>query len=471
MQVHTVENANIYQKPERRRDIDHAQVTIGDLHANAMKFLYFLIGEGIFDISDEDYLTLAAIYRKDIDSVSDALLKADIRTFNEIVDNRLRLNQLKLVRLVGDEVGDRGQNDYFILKILQKLHNDKVPVEIMMSNHGVELAHAIEKYDERGGFERTVLHNHLALSLDNLEKLRKRSIVSEEDILGMVEQAYKPCLKALSYSLNGTQNEITLFSHAAIDVQVIQYMAKELKLNYADATARELAQTIDNINASIQAHIQQGTLHTLYSQAELEKGYRGEMELTPDNPLEFTMWNRNYENAVKKDIHRVAQYNGYRINYVHGHDSSDPLIDQDHICNLDGMLGKDLYIYFQGQYKILASNDVTFNCANEVSKQFNQIPDIATGKSNDSNDGKEVDGGLDLPSMFIIGGFVAAVGIAAVTIAISVLSMGTVPAIAAGTVCSSIALVTALTTYGFFNQPISSPPSQIELKDEVVNYI
>ena len=114
MTLSIINPAYIYDKPHVINQHNYRQATIGDLHANAMKFIYFLVAEGIFDISDAHYRALSNIYQKDITTTSDDVLRADIVTFNDIIDNGLRLKNPTFIRLIGDEVGDRGQNDYFI---------------------------------------------------------------------------------------------------------------------------------------------------------------------------------------------------------------------------------------------------------------------------------------------------------------------------------------------------------------------
>lgn len=451
MTLSIINSAYLYEKPYVINLQAYRQAVIGDLHANAMKFFYFLVAEGIFDISNDDYETLAEIYQKKPSELSEA----DIKNFNRIIDEGLTLKNPTLIRLIGDEVGDRGQNDYFILKILEKLRKNNLDVEIMMSNHGVELVHALEKLEDRDGvLKRTTLGNCHARSLDNMEMLRKRGLISQEEIIELVDEAYKPCLKALSYSLHPSKDEITLYSHAAIDIKLINYLATKLKVDYNDATAKELAQTIDAINEKIQTHVQNGTLNKLYSEEQLLSGYHQCSIDASKYPLEFMMWNRRYEKDIGAPINRLPMYKGYKVNYVHGHDSHDLYDGKAHILNLDNDLGKSVSkLAAEGKYSVLRTNDVNlaFKPTNkdEIHEQeeegfkHKQYP--------------EGEGMLDWPSMCIIAGFVAAIGIAAVALAITVLSMGIVPAMAMGAVCAGVALVSSFTMLGFFKGGGAAP--------------
>ena len=182
-----------------------------------------------------------------------------------------------------------------------------------------------------------------------------------------------------------------------------------------------------------------------------------DITLTPENPLEFIMWNRYYENAVnyERQLSRKADHNGYKINYVHGHDSYDPLKDEAHICNLDNMLGKHVDTLFRGPHSVLHSNDIN------LSKQFSS-EDLESFIGDNLNS-------FDVSSMLIISGFVTAIGLAAVSIALTVLSLGTASAVIMGVGCSGIALVTSLTMFGMFQSSETSskplPPMEIELAE------
>ena len=131
-------------------------------------------------------------------------------------------------------------------------------------------------------------------------------------------------------------------------MNTIQSLAQKLKVEYKDATASELAQTIDSINVQFQKHVQSNTVNTLYTRAKMYEGYIGYCDLS-DAPLEFIMWNRLYHH-----IDRPAAYSGYNVNFVHGHDSEDQT--QDNIYNLDNALGKMEYRN-QGAYTVLYSRE------------------------------------------------------------------------------------------------------------------
>lgn len=353
-------DANIDIRPDVLIRPEDTQVSIGDLHANANKFLYVLVKHGVVDLTEEQYARLAAIYRKN----TSKLTENDLAEYRRLINGLHITRTDMLVRLLGDETGDRGQNDYFILLILAKLRQEHVPVSIILSNHGVEFVEACERVAVRGKFQRTMLGYDHAGSLDRMQMLVDKGLVSIEQISQLIDIGYKPALKALDYSLDKDGSGITLYTHAGVGLydktealHLIGVLADKMGVVYKDETPQELAATIDAINGRFFEHVRSNTVHTLYAANELNVGYHGHIGLALHNPLEFMMWNRHYDK-----IRRPAQHKKYNVHYVHGHDSDDPSCE--HITNLDNNLGKLLYPHpytpgmsHTGIYTALVSDD------------------------------------------------------------------------------------------------------------------
>jgi hypothetical protein len=339
------EQVDIFQLPVL--DVPHKgntgiQITIGDLHGNAMKLMFMLVKHGIAtNIDEADYNRLVAIYK----TPKKDLTKKHLDEFNQIL-SKIKFSKDSLVRLIGDELADRGNNDYFTLKILEKLNEHKVPVEIIVSNHSIEFIEACEKQDD---FHAPMLSQGHAQSMEKLQILVEKGIVARDEILAIANKSYKPTLRAISYSLSEDKKEITIYSHAGIGLNTIKSLAQKLKVEYKDATASELAQTIDSINVQFQKHVQNNTVNTLYAREKMYEGYYSINSDLSDAPLEFIMWNRLYHH-----IDRLAVHSGYNVNFVHGHDSSDPT--KDNIYNLDNALGK-MEDMNQGAYTVLYSRE------------------------------------------------------------------------------------------------------------------
>jgi len=318
---------NIYEKPSRETQllVGTTQITIGDMHANAMKFIYFLVRNGIADISQDDYKILAQIYEKGTEN----LTAADIETFNTII-NDLKINphDIKEILLVGDELGDRGENDWFILKIIDRLRQayPALKTNILFSNHGLEYIAACEKTDLP--LAATYALAAQSQSLSNLQKLIDKKLLSRDEVDQINVRAYYPSLKLVSYAIEG--DKITLFTHAPSDIKQLAKLAKILKVSFDDTTLDKLATSIDGLNAAFSMHVHKKTITTLVPSPV---GFTDRM--VNMFPLMSISWNRD---ITSRFLNRSLKYNGYQVHYVHGHDST--LTADRNVINLDNSLGK-----------------------------------------------------------------------------------------------------------------------------------
>ena len=192
------------------------------------------------EIEPENYAEIVVIYKKN------ELRKIDLERFNSILTNII-VQAVGTVRLIGDEVADRGMNDYFTLKLLNMLQSKGVPVEVLISNHGVEFVEACEK---KSDFIPPRLWPEHAGSMFALQKLIDKSLITRREVLQMAHDGYQSFLRALSYTLSEDKTKITIYSHAGIGLNTIKALTEKLELTYRDATAEELAQTINNINVA-----------------------------------------------------------------------------------------------------------------------------------------------------------------------------------------------------------------------------
>lgn len=329
--------------PDPRCTNNGSQLTVGDMHGNALKFIYILIKHGIIThLSDEDYQTLVSIYYKDVDQ----LTPDDLAKFCEILDNAPVNSEGKL-RLLGDELSDRGSNDYFTLKIIEKLRSKKVPIEIVLSNHAAEFIHA---YETTRKFFSNVMEPHFTVSMINLQVLISRKLIARDEVIAIIKSAYKPLLKAVSYTLSEDLSSITIFSHAPIDLRAIRALAKRLSTTYEDYSPVALAKSIDNINASYQNYVDSNSIHTLYDSAVMGDGYQGRSFPSLYNPIEYIVWNRDHFH-----LDQPATYKGYQLVFVHGHDSEKS--ENANVICLDNLLGKTSALS-SGIYTALYSHEI-----------------------------------------------------------------------------------------------------------------
>tara|TARA_Y100000588_G_scaffold393384_1_gene509147 strand:+ start:998 stop:2554 length:1557 start_codon:yes stop_codon:yes gene_type:complete len=304
--------ADIYECPKSIMK-PTGELTIGDLHANVMFLIHFLTSYGVLKISEKDFLELQNLY------IKKELTKADIEQFNQIID-AISIDEKPVIRLIGDEICDRGQNDYFIFKMLDKLNQSGVSIEILLSNHGIEFLNPYEKNAPLCA--PNIGFNDQSLSMDNLKQLLDKGIVDKKDVDALIKRSYLPHLKLISYSL--VNNHITIFSHAGIGLNVIKAVADKFSpfgVIFKDNTAEELAQTIEAINAVFANFVEKGIAHTLVEDIRNEDYNK--------DPVNFLIWNREYD-----DLNRSPKHNGYNIYYAHGHDSGEKRIP-DNVFKLD----------------------------------------------------------------------------------------------------------------------------------------
>jgi hypothetical protein len=360
MPIISHENVDLFTYPDIDTEFPsdkETQLTLGDLHGNALKLIYFLIRQNVLEITKNDYATLGAIYLKD----PKELTKKELDTFCDIV-KEAKVNPVGTIRLIGDEVADRGSNDYLTLKVLEKLKLTDMSVEILLSNHGAEF---ITAYETKNNFTGFIMYDEFIQSMTGLKILLKRNLVTSREVDNLINDIYKPSLRALSYTVNSDENKITLYSHALIGLRTIKDMAQKLLVKYKDKSIKNLADTINNINSEFQAYIKDNRARIdLYHEEAIRKT-NSSNHLS--GAFEITMWNRLVD-WVKDD--RPSCHNDYAIDFVHGHDLNDKT--QDNIYNLDNTFGKQGLIrkhssdgklflekqYIKSTYHLLFSHEI-----------------------------------------------------------------------------------------------------------------
>lgn len=370
------ENANLLEYPtEREFAFDqNCQLTIGDLHGNALKLIYFLVRQNVLDLSRENYNAIVHIYQKN----PDELTKDDITKFNAILENAQfhKIPNGAMIRLIGDELADRGNNDYFVLKIFEKMAMNNVPFEVLFSNHGFEFIKVYEKglLDTKSYLEKH--EGGFAQSLTNLRDLVKRQIIPLEEVDVLVKQYYLPHLKLISYSLQpipsnysflltGLANEfelqdpiipgesITIYSHAPIGVETIKSLTQRegIQVPYSEETTTDLANSIDQINMKFSDIA--NTQHVLATFGT-ELGQKVKVDdISLNFPVLRTIWSRGHQD---KDV-PLTMLNRYSLYYAHGHDGNGKVNDtyKDHVTNLDNSFGKGKD-HECGKYSILQTH-------------------------------------------------------------------------------------------------------------------
>ena len=327
--------------PERIKSENGDWFTLGDLHGNALKLLYFATLVGAVVISPVDYAKFATIYHVD-------LLKDNHEGDGERVPNRVAistferlLNDIKVtsgvkLRLLGDDLADRGTNDYLTLKLIETLIKGGVELEIIVSNHTSVFVTHIEfsigaAEDENDVFD----HNEFkkafiakvegdlkedargptTRSLHALQRVVEKDVVTPEELLRLYNQ-YKTCLKCFSYDYSHTGN-LVVYSHAPIEFETHIYHTlveqwAHLGVDYQQAVDRIVEEAPDKlisklspeakifiinaINAVAVNHVQKNVLCWMFSD---DVAYGTSTPVYMD-----AIWNRKYiDDASTLNVH------------------------------------------------------------------------------------------------------------------------------------------------------------------------
>ncbi len=336
--------------------------------------------------------------RKSFKKISKQLTKKDLKFFEEVIKNLVVVSSPKLLRLIGDEMCDRAGNDKFMEVIFKKLHRH-FPFEILESNHGAQfkmvlqegLGNFISKPEDiyyfqnqlkntRAFYDTSVSSGDQSLSLQNLGSLIETGLVDEKEITSSLRQVYLPHVKLISYSLLES-GDIRVFSHAPIGFETLRGLADGLGVFYKDQTAKELANTIDEINERFSNFIPQVNLREFMQlgldlTAKFKNQYPKKYAAKDEDKLNKIayyyyriLWNRDQPSR------ELTNNKDYTTEWWHGHDKSNDLTNIPHSMTLDSGLGKE-YSYWNQQWKVdIRSLDAQFKPVNVFA-----IKDVNEGK-------------------------------------------------------------------------------------------
>lgn len=336
------------------------EVTIGDMHGNSLKFIYFLIKSGVMTLEhgESDYKTLYDIYtsqeREFVDRTDPNLFnngeektyncrngacqggeltKEQLERYREIL-SKAHFNPVAKVRLIGDELCDRGNNDLLTTPIFDALKTNGVPYTINTSNHGLLAINAFLKLKRtpvNPGITTCLIRtqeNSLVSALASLgieiedrhnyypdTKPQMPPIQSVDEFLKSLENSYYPALKLIDYSFDD-QGEVCLFTHALCDLSLIKEAVNHLNrtlgltLCFNDKTPLQLAKTIDAIN------------EVVINEVVINKLLKGSLDdiydsINPDdspNPITKIMWAREFSDSAN-----FTTSTEKKVTSIHGH--------------------------------------------------------------------------------------------------------------------------------------------------------
>lgn len=253
-------------------------LTVGDLHGNALKLLWILAYHDLIQISEKDYNDFARIYQKETFATfrgpnprPEDLNAANINEFNEIVGRITSKNSQVFLRLIGDVLCDRGQNDYFTAILLDQINKIGIESEVLFSNHDAEFLRSLAQYDKEVSegkiqpgaqtFAEKVriygISYNQAWSSGFLADNLKNGVIDEANFQKFeqaIRQQYLNQLKLVSYELSADGKEIIIYTHAPCGIAVLKSAAEKLGVEFKDGNAREIAESIDRINAEFKLY-------------------------------------------------------------------------------------------------------------------------------------------------------------------------------------------------------------------------
>lgn len=368
---------DIYEFPDRNIPLQ-GDLTIGDLHGNALKFINALLTHGIIKFKDnaaqiDNYKILAQIYTRlgtlveqIINDQDNEDLKNEItllhRSFQNIFAELECIDNKKLIRLLGDVFADRGSSSALMLMIYELAFKSNLEITTIMSDHDLEFISAYYNLKQNNIFENPypVIDNTHKVSIFGISTLLETNQISKEALIDIVEECYIPTLKLIDYTLT-QDGGIRIFTHAPVKFNIIRYMAEKLKISYNDETPFHLADVITKINAEFQERLKEGRIGELFPEL-LENGKLlfpsalNDTQNTENQPVLQRLFPKLYQDRLIKkfpfwyliwnrftpDLDNIEQrpneYKGYVIYYAHGHDPYQSKFR--FVTNLDSMGGK-----------------------------------------------------------------------------------------------------------------------------------
>lgn len=307
----------IHHPPEK-------ELTFGDMHGNALKLIYLLVQNGVMNLKADQYNSLRSIYNKK----NNELELKDIEVFEAIL-NSTTYNPCALVRLIGDELADRGNNDLFTLLVMRALAKNKVPFRITLSNHSVI---ALKQFHQEKNDRQNRLIQGQQNSVDQMWALLEQPELKtyKEKALSIVDNIYKPSLCLIDYNIMGERphQSLTLFTHAPVGLETIQAIADKFQIRYEDSSIESLTKCIDAINERAFQAFQNQTFTRDYFDPDL---YQNDNS----SPFAKLFWGRKLEGFNHQPMGQ------FKVQMVHGHVGPDDEQTRHYLLtNLDNNLGK-----------------------------------------------------------------------------------------------------------------------------------
>lgn len=295
------ENVDIYKMPavhQVLKGMHGDEILIGDLHANPLKLIYFLIRHGVVSgLTADEYLDLVTICTKRGEDITEADL-----TYYKLLLNGLAYKADVCVNLGGDNAADRhkGPAEIFIMLLIKELHEHDVLVKNYISNHDAEWIEVCELGLVGDDLQAPRLSAKDSRSIRETDILLKKGLVTKEELLALYNDHYKMTLRVAGRFIDTSFDDdplIYVVTHAAVDIDTIRKAAEYLDPDaggYAINSFPRLMKVMDVVDKKFQLVVDGNWVHELWDPKAMKNAYERCCDLRND-PFVCSMWNRVYK--------------------------------------------------------------------------------------------------------------------------------------------------------------------------------
>jgi hypothetical protein len=329
--------------------------TIGDLHANVLKAIHFLISFGaIGALEDNAYSRLVSLVNY-FESNPSSIQEEHILSFKRFLMNHIKVIHTNcLYRFIGDTLADRRHNDYLMLLLFDHLKYLGLRYEIILSNHDSWFIGYI------GGSKKEFADPQQVQSLVNLHDLLRRKVVKLPDVKTLYKSAIYPHLRLFALEIDKASGQNHFYSHAPVLFSWVLHIAKELfiknipeALDKCDLTT--FNRLVQEINEKVRMKLQ---VSSFYDAIKLPREKKDSDSWNKErySYLGLALWARSQGDGTEV-AQCLAQNQGLgdaedqfatKLNLlrIHGHDGPLPGKKKSrtlpHAVCLDTLLGKGL---------------------------------------------------------------------------------------------------------------------------------
>ncbi|MDP3559063.1 MAG: hypothetical protein Q8R79_01750 [Legionellaceae bacterium] len=300
------------------------KIVTGDGHSHLMKLLYLPLVFRFIHIAEENYYKILAIYEKQEEYTTE-----DFNAYDLLIEDIQILDWFAWIFWIGDVVGDRGEHDYFILKLMYEYCKKGAKAKFNIGNHDAELIVAMEQYPHKRKLELTLMHPMFATSLIALARSLENKTLTFPRVFELYQKGYLPSTLFMDCSVNSSGESLSIYTHALVGEKEVGCVAEALNFTFSWENGQFIAHSIAEINERFDCKIlQAGQLHKYYNPTCYDEVIQPVVQLTTENIFIFFMWNRN-----RSFLQRTKEKNGVLLTWVNGHDREE--CSHENIINLD----------------------------------------------------------------------------------------------------------------------------------------